>query len=898
MKLSKKHLLSLTLLITGSIFAHGQSDTTAENIDLYRMQPIHMQTRWKVNPLIKSKEYPRPQLERNNWQNLNGLWEYAITDSATDFPNSYNGTILVPYPIESALSGVKKTLKPDERLWYKMDLEAPVLKKTDRLILNFGAVDWQATIFINKKNVAIHTNGYEGFSIDITDYLKSGINELLVKVYDPTDQGPNPHGKQTLNPGNIYYTPTSGIWQTVWLEKVPLAHIKKIKTSPDIDRNLLSVLINTCNAKANMFLEVSAISLGKVLSTQRVRITNDSNQTRINLPISNTRLWSPDTPFLYDLSVKLLSSNKVKVLDEIKSYFGMRKINIQKDEKGRDRIYLNNQYTFNFGVLDQGYWPEGLYTAPTDEALSFDIKAIKLMGFNTIRKHIKIEPERWYYYADKIGVLVWQDFVNPPHSLPNGSKEIFEKEIKETIEQLYNHPSIITWVVFNERWGAYDQQRITEWVKKYDSSRIINGHSGELLYVNNELREASINPWVSSDLTDVHAYPEPRNPPGLPGKAKVLGEFGGIGVAVPSHQWDDLQGWGYISSTADELKQKYEQMIFTLKRLEKEGLSGAIYTQPFDVEGEENGLLTYDREIIKIPLNNLRDINRTLIKGNIDTNPSFTIATNINSDDNDNRYEELLLQYKKGKLDSSFLRRLVLTALRKKDQLHATEVGNSYIDILTTPLSKENLLFINYITNTTDDRGFYLLSTNVDKVNAIFGKVYAQYKVKQVIEKSDFPGFIDKVTALNWDSLYQEMSHKYGQLGEELVLGKQMMYYHDTQDWKNYGKYYKLYFKKAYKHPDYKINNLTWLIFINVDDPIILEFATQVIKYDLETWDQYNPSAYDTYANLLHKLNKSSEGIIWEEKALKMKRTADEERVFAETLQKMKAGLPTWPQNN
>ena len=523
------------------------------------------------------------------------------------------------------------------------------------------------------------------------------------------------------------------------------------------------------------------------------------------------------------------------------------------------------------------------------------------MGFNTIRKHIKIEPERWYYHADKIGVLVWQDFVNPPHELPDGSKKIFENEVKETMDELYNHPCIVSWVIFNERWGVYDQQRITEWVKSYDPTRIINGHSGELLYVNNELRKPSDSPWISSNLTDVHSYPEPRNPPGQPGKAKVLGEFGGIGVSVAGHQWDDLQGWGYVQATPEGLKEKYQQMIKTLKKLELEGLSGAIYTQPFDVEGEENGLITYDREIIKIPVSDLRDINKNLVdlSNGFALNPNFFIATNIDINDNDGRYSEMLNQYNKGLKDSFFLRRLTLMTLRKKDQIKATQIGNEYIGNLSQPLSKENIIFISQITHSTADKGFELFNTQSKKINGIIGKTYAEYKVKMIIDKEQLDPYLGTITTVPaWDSLQQVIGTKYGQNGEELILGKRMLYYNDTHDWKNYGKYYMLYYKKALTRPEFNTNNLSWSVFEHVDDPEVLEFAVQVMKYDMETWDQNDASAYDTYANLLHKINKSNEAIIWEEKALQLKRNAAEEKVFAETLQKMKAGLPTWPQNN
>jgi hypothetical protein len=603
---------------------------------------------------------------------------------------------------------------------------------------------------------------------------------------------------------------------------------------------------------------------------------------------------------LYDLTIKILKNNKP--IDVVKSYFGMRKIDIQKDEKGTDRIFLNNKYTYNLGILDQGFWPEGLYTAPTDEALAFDIKTIKTLGFNTIRKHIKIEPERWYYHADKIGVLVWQDFVNPSQDLRPGSKPAFEKEMQETMEQLHSHPSIITWVLFNERWGAYDQQRLTELVKKNDPSRIVNGHSGELLYVDNQLREPADNPWVSSDMTDVHSYPDPRMPPSKPNTARVLGEFGGVGVSVPGHQWDDMQGWGYVQATPSELKEKYAHMIRELKELEKAGLSGSIYTQPFDVEGEENGLLTYDRAIIKIPVKEIRMLNQQLVTqtSGFMEDTQFTIATNIDLNDNDSRYKELANEYRKGNHDSTFLRRLTLMAIRKKDIGGATQIGNSYIDVLKDPFSKENLTFISKITKNSKDKGFELFFKNQEKIDKLLGATYALKKITKIMDDEEIAPIYKAKADPNWDSIHLNLKTKYGDIGEEFAYGSHMIYcgyVAEPKDWGNYGKYYVLYFERALKHPLYYINNLTWLVFEHVNDPKILKFATDVMEYAIRTWDQ-SPEAYDTYANLLHKANQSSEAIKWEEKALQMKKGAPDEKVYTEALQKMKSGQPTWPTNN
>src|SRR5450432_3913109 len=410
--------------------------------------PLQLPTRWSklVTPDNALVEYPRPQMVRTNWTNLNGLWDYAITVKDAATPTHFDGKILVPYPIESALSGVKRALLPSQNLWYKRNIEIKSAKNGERTLLHFGAVDWKATVFVNGKEVGVHQGGYTAFSFDITDQLKTANNEIVVKVFDPTDEGIGPHGKQVLNPQNIYYTATSGIWQTVWLEAVPADYISDIKLTPDIDKNILNIVVD---APAGFQIEVNG--------------SKGEPGKKINLSVPNAHLWSPADPYLYDLDIKLKKGDKT--IDEVKSYFGMRKISVSKEDKGIDRIFLNNKPYYNLGVLDQGFWPDGLYTAPTDEALAFDIKAIKAMGFNTIRKHIKVEPARWYFHADKIGMLVWQDMVNPNQGLPEGSKPEFEKESAEILDQLHNNPSIVTWVLFNEKWGQYDQERLTRWLK-------------------------------------------------------------------------------------------------------------------------------------------------------------------------------------------------------------------------------------------------------------------------------------------------------------------------------------------------------------------------------------------------------------------------------------------------
>lgn len=566
----------------------------------WKMQPSPLQTRWAkdVNPEKVLPEYPRPQLVRKEWQNLNGLWQYAITEKDASQPSTFDGQILVPFAIESALSGVKKPVLPTQRLWYKRTFQQPATKNAERVLLHFGAVDWQTTVLVNGKEAGKHTGGYQNFSFDITDLLKSGDNELIVNVYDPTDQGPNPHGKQVLAPKGIRYTATTGIWQTVWLETVPPVYISSLVLIPEVNDGYLSIKVNTTGEAAGYTVEASAGSNS---------IKGNANEA-LKLPVKNAHLWNPEDPFLYDLTIKLVKNGTTE--DHVTSYFGMRKIEIKKDAKGQERIFLNDKYTYNLGVLDQGFWPDGIYTAPTDAALKFDVEAIKAMGFNTIRKHIKIEPARWYYHADKLGMLVWQDMVTCA-SLQPDAKKAFEEENAANVQQLFNYPSIICWVLFNEGWYTYDQSRLTEWLQNTDHSRLINGHTGE-----NYGKDGPQNPaekWANSDLTDIHDYPGPGIAPALPNKARVLGEWGGVGVPVKGHQWNAAAGWGYVKITPSEMSGKYAGMNKRLKAYETEGLSGSIYTEPYDVEIEENGLMTYDREIIKVPMNTLRKIHAPFV---------------------------------------------------------------------------------------------------------------------------------------------------------------------------------------------------------------------------------------------------------------------------------------------
>jgi hypothetical protein len=757
------------------------------------------------------------------------------------------------------------------------------IRKGEKVILHFGAVDWQATVNVNGKEVGSHTGGYTAFSFDITDALKQGENELVVKVYDPTDQGIGPHGKQVLSPANIYYTASSGIWQTVWMETVPADYIENLTMTPDIDKGLLHLTIDASSARAAQ----SKVSV-KVPECNACKILNrvqDGTKINLTLQVPNARLWSPDDPYLYDLEVTLGK-------DKIKSYFGMRKISIGKDDKGFDRIMLNNNYTYNLGTLDQGFWPDGLYTAPTDEALEFDIKAIKAMGFNTIRKHIKVEPARWYYYADKLGMMVWQDLVNPNQSLPEGAKQEFEKESAEIVKQLHNYPCITTWVLFNEKWGQYDQERLTKWLKAADPSRLVNGHSGEYLYVNGQLRSPSPNAYVGADMTDVHSYPNPRMPEKQAGKAMVCGEFGGIGVPVPGHEWNDLTGWGYVQVTANELDSKYDGMVKQLRELEKQGLSGSIYTQPFDVEGEENGLITYDREIIKIPINRLREIHSQLIdlRKNTFGLHSF-IAKSIDKGDNDGRYVEFQTEFGKGRRDSVFLRRLTLIAIRKKDLKNSNVYGISYLQSLKKFWTRENLKILTGIIKSADDKGFESILNNVERVDSLMGRRFAENFIIPLITEKFWVQIGNAEKPELRDAVQNLIKKKYGILGLEAVWTSFASQSYDKSDVSEFVRYKdSLQINLSSSISAVDANNDAWFVFERSLNKAELKCAISWTINALKG-DPNNYMYLDTYANLLYKLGKFQDAIAIEERVVTLSNRA---REFVGTLEKMKAAKPTW----
>lgn len=541
--------------------------------------PGHIMTRWakEVRPDNALPEYPRPQMVRKDWLNLNGLWDLAITKKDEARPGTFGKKILVPYPVESALSGVAHIVKPDERIWYKRGVEIPQAWQGKRVLLNFGAVDWDCVVQVNGKETGRHTGGYSPFSIDITDALNAaGSQEIVVSVWDPTDAG-QPHGKQVLNPGGIMYTATSGIWRTVWLEPVAKARIDSFTAIPDIDKGELKVKVKAAGASGQASVRVAALDGGKAVADATGKPGEE-----IVLKLANAKLWSPDSPFLYDLQLALTDGSST---DAITSYAGMRKISVMKDEGGINRLALNNKVLFQYGPLDQGFWPDGLYTAPTDAALKYDLEITRKLGCNMLRKHVKIEPDRMYYWADKLGLLIWQDM--PAGGNPDDKRANFERELNEMIDTLENHPSIIMWVVFNEGWGQYDTPRLVEMVKKRDPNRIVNNASG----------------WTDmkcGDVMDMHNYPGPGMPPVEPVRVAVLGEFGGLGRPVKDHLWQDAGAWGYVSfKTPAEATDAYVSLLTRMRPLIGKGLSAAVYTQTSDVEVEVNGMMTYDRAQIK-----------------------------------------------------------------------------------------------------------------------------------------------------------------------------------------------------------------------------------------------------------------------------------------------------------
>ncbi|MDD7884750.1 glycoside hydrolase family 2 protein [Flavivirga sp. 57AJ16] len=571
-----------------------------------------IKTKWAetIDPDNVLNEYPRPIMKREDWKNLNGLWKYSISEYGQAKPNNFDGDILVPFAVESSLSGVMKNVGASKEIWYETNFTVSKKWKGKQILLHFGAVDWKADIWLNGIKIGSHSGGYTPFSFNITPFLSNTPQTLTVKVWDPSSDGQQPRGKQVKNPDGIWYTPVTGIWQTVWLEPVNAKSINDIKTLANIDNNTVTIKTDVKGAVYGDVIEISVFDGKKVISKVKSEVSQD-----INIPIPNAKLWSPESPFLYRTTLKLIS--KGKVTDEVKSYFAMRKIASKKDKNGIVRMQLNNKDYFQFGPLDQGWWPDGLYTAPTDEALKYDIVKTKELGFNMIRKHVKVEPARWYTHCDELGILVWQD-------MPNGgvspqwqnrkyfdgkelkrtaeSEQIYRKEWKDIMDYLYSYPSIVVWVPFNEAWGQFKTEEIADWTKTYDPSRLVNPASGG-------------NHYRTGDILDLHNYPGPDLYLYDAERVTVLGEYGGIGLPLEGHLWKTDNNWGYVKfKNSKETTDEYIKYAKHLIKLIKLGFSAAVYTQTTDVEGEINGFMTYDRKVDKLDIESVNRVNKQVIE--------------------------------------------------------------------------------------------------------------------------------------------------------------------------------------------------------------------------------------------------------------------------------------------
>ncbi|MEX2185239.1 MAG: sugar-binding domain-containing protein [Pirellulales bacterium] len=596
--------LSLAALLLGAAATAARADEST-----WKMAKGPLATRWakEVSPDKVLPEYPRPQMVRKEWTNLNGLWQYAIRPREEAKPEKWDGEILVPFAIESALSGVMKPVKPDERLWYRRTFAQPAMQKDGRLLLHFGAVDWEATVWVNGKQVGSHRGGYTPFSFDVTDALKAeGEQELVVAVWDPTDSSYQPRGKQIRNPNGIWYTAVTGIWQTVWLEPVPKIYIRSLEIESDI-------------AKSAVTIRGEIVGQGRVVRTylrgsqsEGAFGVRDANADGIStfevlVECKHRDFWNPEKPTLLTIDVYLECLDDVH--DPITTYAALRKIEFKEDAAGVNRLFLNNKPLFQYGPLDQGWWPDGLYTAPTDEALAYDIEVTKKLGMNMCRKHVKVEPARWYYHCDRLGLMVWQDMPSGDRYIGGGDPDItrsaeseanYRREWQEIIDARRNHPCIVAWVPFNEGWGQFKTNEILDWTKKHDPTRLVDGPSG----------------WADrggGDMHDMHNYPGPGMFPVSDTRASVLGEFGGLGLPLAGHLWQENKNWGYRTyRSLEELQSNYERLIRKLRPLIGNGLAAAVYTQTTDVEGEVNGLMTYDRAVIKLDADRVAALHKKL----------------------------------------------------------------------------------------------------------------------------------------------------------------------------------------------------------------------------------------------------------------------------------------------
>ena len=579
--------------------------------------PASMLTEWgaKLTPETAWREYPRPALARAAWTNLNGLWKHQVTPATqTAAPAEWAGDILVPFAIESALSGVKRRVTPQDALWYRRSFDAPALPDGQRLLLNFEAVDYQATVWVNDQQVGTHTGGNLPFSFDVTAAVRPGGNTLTVRVTDATDTAHQLHGKQVLEPGGIWYTPVTGIWQTVWLEAVPAVHVTAAQITPAVSGRV-AIRLETSDGSAPQATVTASLG-GQQVAT----VTGPADN--LTLAIPDPKLWSPDSPTLYDLTIAVGG-------DTLSSYVGLRETTVAKGADGHLRLFLNGKPVFHFGTLDQGWWPDGLLTPPSDAAMRSDVEFLKAAGFNAVRKHIKVEPRRYYTHCDRIGILVWQDQVSSgtgkrreknasspawtrlkpdpaDAEWPDAAHRQYMAELETMIGTLRNHPSIVQWVPFNEAWGQHRTVEVGKWTVAADPTRQVNVASGG-------------NWHPAGHIVDHHQYPHPGFPFELgengrfDGFVKAVGEFGGHGFPVPGHLWNpNARNWGYggLPKDKDEWIERYKTSIAKLAELKKQGIAAGIYTQTTDVEGEINGLITYDRKVRKLDPQALAEIHK------------------------------------------------------------------------------------------------------------------------------------------------------------------------------------------------------------------------------------------------------------------------------------------------
>jgi hypothetical protein len=602
------------LIVAGALIAAALATTSSqaalshEQAAGWRLGTPPLTTPWTndVSPTNALPEYPRPQLTRPQWQNLNGLWEFAaaVPGEAPPIGKSLAEKVLVPYPIESALSGVQRH---EDRMFYRRTFTVPMNWSGQRLLLHFGAVDYDAKVWVNGRQVATHRGGYDGFDVDVTNVLhRSGPQELIVWAEDLTDETYQPIGKQReVSDHGIFYQGSSGIWRTVWMEPVATSSIDRLQLTPEPATSSLKITADT-SGPAGLDVEATAYDGNKAVGTVRGKA-----DTELRLPIKNPKLWSPDSPFLYDLKVKLI--DRGRTVDQVGSYAGMRSVGKVKGADGKLRLALNGKILFNLSTLDQGFWPDGLNTAPTDEALRFDLEQHKALGFNTVRKHIKVEPDRWYYHADKLGLMVWQDMpASKTDAMPEPWRTQFKTELHEMVEEHKSFTSITTWVPFNEGWGEWDLAetgRIADSVHQQDPSRLVNAHSG--MNCCNSKGDSG-----RGDMIDHHAYLGPATSSPAGERVAVDGEHGGFGLKTPDHMWFG-DGFAY-EMTPDKatLTRRYvENQRDVLRSANSCGISGSVYTQLTDVEGELNGFFSYDRQVPKMDFAQVRAVNESIIRG-------------------------------------------------------------------------------------------------------------------------------------------------------------------------------------------------------------------------------------------------------------------------------------------